>query len=240
MLSVASVVFVQAVRPTYVAPKQGDAILAVVKALDHRWKITGFELLEEERLVELKELMKMYEKRAADLDEEIKSARAEFSQLAVEYEKHQADAGRMSEELGQNLADARAEASAAKDHTDELEAAQTDRDKQLNEAPRPPSELVDDLPLWAEGLILKAMLKNPDERYQSMSEFAEALNDEPGEDAKPGAVAKGSKDDANANKWSKKAPAQAAKAGGVSLVVWLIGFALLAVIGGLAFAVFNK
>ncbi|OGQ83285.1 MAG: hypothetical protein A2289_08215 [Deltaproteobacteria bacterium RIFOXYA12_FULL_58_15] len=89
---------------------------------------------QEERIVELKELMRMYEKRAADLDEEIKSARAEFNQIADEYQKHQANAGRISEELGQNLADARAEARIAKDRIAELEEALRDRDKQLNEA----------------------------------------------------------------------------------------------------------
>jgi len=112
--------------------------------------------------------------------------------------------------------------------------------KQLNEAPRPPSELVENLPPWAEEVILKAMLKDPDERYQSMREFAEALEAEPADGTKPEAASKGTKGDSNANKWQQSSTPKAANATGISAVVWLVGFAMLAVIGGLAFAVFSK
>ncbi len=48
--------------------------------------------------------------------------------------------------------------------------------KQLNENPRPPSELVPGIPPWLDAAVLKAMAKDPSERFQSMREFAAAVD----------------------------------------------------------------
>ncbi|MBK6922915.1 MAG: serine/threonine protein kinase [Deltaproteobacteria bacterium] len=47
--------------------------------------------------------------------------------------------------------------------------------KHLNETPRPPSSIARDLPDWVDGVIKRAMAKEPEQRYQSMAEFAAAL-----------------------------------------------------------------
>jgi serine/threonine-protein kinase len=48
--------------------------------------------------------------------------------------------------------------------------------KQLNEDPRPPSELVPDVPPWLDAAVLRAMAKDPAARFQSMREFAAAVD----------------------------------------------------------------
>lgn len=52
--------------------------------------------------------------------------------------------------------------------------------KQLNEEPRPPSDLALDaeIPPWMDKAVLKALRKDPERRYQSMTEFAAALRAE--------------------------------------------------------------
>jgi serine/threonine-protein kinase len=49
--------------------------------------------------------------------------------------------------------------------------------KQLNEDPKPPSELNPGgrIPPWLDAALLKAMAKDPQERYQTMREFGAAL-----------------------------------------------------------------
>ncbi len=75
----------------------------------------------EERTGELKQLLSAKDDRIARLEEEVTSARAEFAQLADEYGKHREEAGRISTDLGQAVADSRAEVRAAKDRIAELE-----------------------------------------------------------------------------------------------------------------------
>lgn len=75
----------------------------------------------EERVAELKAEKSAREEKNATLDAEVKSARQEFEQLAREYASHRDEAGRVSEELGQSLADARAEARVANDRIVDLE-----------------------------------------------------------------------------------------------------------------------
>ncbi|MBI3178863.1 MAG: hypothetical protein HYZ27_04340 [Deltaproteobacteria bacterium] len=75
----------------------------------------------EERTGELKQLLAAKDERIARLAEEVTSARAEFTQLADEYAKHRDDAGRISTDLGQAVADARAEARTAKERIADLE-----------------------------------------------------------------------------------------------------------------------
>ncbi|MCA9656159.1 MAG: serine/threonine protein kinase [Myxococcales bacterium] len=50
--------------------------------------------------------------------------------------------------------------------------------KQLNDDPAPPSEVAPvaaKLPKWVDAIILKALRKNPEDRFASMKEFAEAI-----------------------------------------------------------------
>jgi eukaryotic-like serine/threonine-protein kinase len=49
--------------------------------------------------------------------------------------------------------------------------------KQLNEDPKPPSVVApnSEIPAWFDDAVLRAMAKKPEERFQSMREFAEAL-----------------------------------------------------------------
>ncbi|MBI5510175.1 MAG: hypothetical protein HY903_15570 [Deltaproteobacteria bacterium] len=82
----------------------------------------GREGLEhQERVTELKRAIQEKDERAQGLEGEVKSARAEFDQLAAEFARHREAAGKLSEELGQGLADARAEARAQKERIAELE-----------------------------------------------------------------------------------------------------------------------
>jgi serine/threonine protein kinase len=48
--------------------------------------------------------------------------------------------------------------------------------KQLNENPRPPSEVVPGIPHWLDAAVLRAMAKDPAQRFQSMREFAAAVD----------------------------------------------------------------
>ena len=92
-------------------------------------------------------------------------------------------------------------------------------------------------------MLLKAMRKNPDERYQSMREFSDALKEPPAKvdsDASASASASGSasgrtRDEAVSStsvSSVKKKPAS----GGVPAYVWILAFVGLAVVSGLVFA----
>lgn len=48
-------------------------------------------------------------------------------------------------------------------------------EQHVSEAPRPPRELVPDIPPEAEAIVLRCLEKSPDRRFQSMYELAEAL-----------------------------------------------------------------
>ncbi|MBC8069198.1 MAG: serine/threonine protein kinase [Deltaproteobacteria bacterium] len=47
--------------------------------------------------------------------------------------------------------------------------------KHLNETPRPPSMLAREVPEWVDAVVLKAMRKEPAQRFASMREFGKAL-----------------------------------------------------------------
>ena len=124
--------------------------------------------------------------------------------------------------------------------------------KQLNEEPKSPGSQVPDLPAWADEAILKAMRKNPDERYQTMREFAEALQgpqvDESAAASQPSAASRSgsaslerSGSRSGVRSAERSGPGNApAKSGGLSPAVIGIGLALLAVIGFLAFIALAK
>ena len=116
--------------------------------------------------------------------------------------------------------------------------------KQLNEEPKPPADLIDGLPGWVDRAIMTAMRKNPDERFQTMREFADALEQPPASasssdvgatrSSSSGASTK-SGDHRAASSSRRAAPAKRVSA--MSPWLWLVGFVLLAVIGGLSYAV---
>lgn len=119
--------------------------------------------------------------------------------------------------------------------------------KQLNEEPKPPIDLAKDLPQWANDVLLKAMRKNPDERYQSMREFSEALK-EPAAKVEPAASASASASgsasgrtrDEAIHSTSVSAMKKKPASGGVPAYVWILAFVGLAVVSGLVFAFVAK
>jgi hypothetical protein len=88
----------------------------------------------QERVQELKLAVKAKDEQLRVLTGEISSARAEFTQLANEFAKHRDEAGRISEELGQACADARAEARTSKDRIAELDREVGEWETRLNDA----------------------------------------------------------------------------------------------------------
>ncbi|MBL4686825.1 MAG: serine/threonine protein kinase [Nannocystaceae bacterium] len=113
--------------------------------------------------------------------------------------------------------------------------------KQLNEEPKPLREILPDLPKWAEAAILKAMRKSPDERYATMREFGEALQNPPAESETPektDAKKVVAKKAAPAKKKSSKAKRPAKR--GMSPIVWVAAFVLLAAGGGAAVTMFLR
>ena len=116
--------------------------------------------------------------------------------------------------------------------------------KQLNEEPKPPIDLAKDLPKWGNDVLLKAMRKNPDERYQSMRELAEALAEPPEIDAADSgrASASGSASGTTRNDSisATSVPVHKREAKGVPNYVWLLAFVGLAVVSGLVFAFVAK
>lgn len=51
--------------------------------------------------------------------------------------------------------------------------------QQVNKSPVPPSQVVAGIPVWLENVILKALEKNPDRRYATAGEMADALKEPP-------------------------------------------------------------
>jgi serine/threonine-protein kinase len=53
--------------------------------------------------------------------------------------------------------------------------------KQLNNDPEPPSAVAmdADIPAWVDDVILRAMRKNPEERWATMRDFADAVREPP-------------------------------------------------------------
>ena len=98
--------------------------------------------------------------------------------------------------------------------------------KQLNEDPKPPSELTPSggIPAWLDAALLKAMAKDPQARYQTMREFAEALE--------PSAVAVAPPPSQSASQTRPAAKKQEAMA--VSPAIIVAAIVGLAAIGALA------
>jgi len=100
--------------------------------------------------------------------------------------------------------------------------------KHLNEAPRPPSMIVRDVPEWLDAVILKAMAKDPDDRYASMAELARALR-EPAPSEK--STERGPVERSSASRSVERSRPIAPH--GISTPLLLVGALALAVIGGL-------
>ncbi len=109
--------------------------------------------------------------------------------------------------------------------------------KQLNDEPEPPSQVAKDadIPKWVDEVVLKAMRKDPDERFPTMRDFAKALE----EPAPQPAAAKSSTSKAKAKAGGAKAT-PAPTGGGISPIVYVVGFVLLAIAGGLGFTFFFR
>jgi serine/threonine-protein kinase len=103
--------------------------------------------------------------------------------------------------------------------------------KQLNDEPEPPSRVAKtaQIPKWVDEVILKAMRKDPDERYQTMRAFADALREPP--EASPAKPAVSS----SAGSGRGKSRRGVAATSGMSPLLYVIGFVLLAIVGGLGF-----
>jgi serine/threonine-protein kinase len=91
--------------------------------------------------------------------------------------------------------------------------------KQLNEHPRPPSELTPAVPPWLDAAVLRAMAKDPSARFQSMREFAAAV-DPATVSAAPVAVSR-----------SPAAPASSLPVSPIVLVVALVGLIAAGALG---------
>jgi eukaryotic-like serine/threonine-protein kinase len=97
--------------------------------------------------------------------------------------------------------------------------------KHLNETARPPSMIVRDVPEWLDAVVLKAMAKEPDDRYASMSELAKALRNSPSEKStQRGAVERSS---------ASRSVDRAAAPHAISTPMLIVGALALAGIGGL-------
>jgi eukaryotic-like serine/threonine-protein kinase len=93
--------------------------------------------------------------------------------------------------------------------------------KHLNETARPPSMLARELPEWVDHVVLKAMRKEPAQRYPSMRDFGKAL-----------AGNADQHDDAASSHSSHRLDGHAGH--GISPTALAIGALMLAVLGGLA------
>ena len=115
--------------------------------------------------------------------------------------------------------------------------------KQLNAEPKPPSELVDGLPDWAERLVLKAMRKAPEERYASMRELGAALRAGPDIAADPTLTSRPSPSKPDERE-SASGPQYTTRDGGpqraVNPLIWGVGFVLVAVIGALIMVIMRS
>lgn len=106
--------------------------------------------------------------------------------------------------------------------------------KQLNEEPKAPSEVVKSagIPAWLDAAVLKAMRKDPDNRFQTMREFGKALEAREAAPAEP-APAKPSR---SATK--KKGSASPAQQSPVSPTVLILAAAGLVAAGALGYYLF--
>jgi eukaryotic-like serine/threonine-protein kinase len=109
--------------------------------------------------------------------------------------------------------------------------------KQLNDEPKPPSEVVPDaeIPSWVDDAILKAMRKNPEDRFGSMAEFARTL-EQPPEQVAEGAVkltATTRAESASGSKVARRSSPQPLSP--VVLVVAAVGLAVLGAVGYVVF-----
>lgn len=106
--------------------------------------------------------------------------------------------------------------------------------KQLNEEPAPPSEVAPvaaELPKWLDPIILRAMQKKPEDRYQTMKEFADAIGEARMRATNPGFVPAPQDPGSSQSQASGSASALAQPAaGGLPLWVW-IAVGLLAAAG---------
>ncbi len=98
--------------------------------------------------------------------------------------------------------------------------------KHLNETPRPPSMIVRDVPEWLDAVILKAMAKEPDDRYASMADLGRALRNDPSEKS----TERGRAERSSASRSADRAPAPHA----IATWMLIVGALALAGIGGLA------
>jgi serine/threonine-protein kinase len=97
--------------------------------------------------------------------------------------------------------------------------------KHLNESPRPPSMIVRDVPEWFDAVILRAMAKEPDERFASMADFAKALRGPSDASTERGPATRSS-----ASKSAERAPTSAHA---ISIPMLVLGALALALLGGL-------
>jgi serine/threonine-protein kinase len=110
--------------------------------------------------------------------------------------------------------------------------------KQLNDDPEPPSRAAPNaaIPGWVDAVVLRAMAKNPDARFQSMREFAAALEDPP----PPSLEASMERSSASRSLASTSRSQSAAREAPAprqptfSPLVLVLAFLLLAAIGGLS------
>jgi eukaryotic-like serine/threonine-protein kinase len=108
--------------------------------------------------------------------------------------------------------------------------------KQLNEDPVPPSELAPDagIPSWVNDAILKAMHKNPDERYASMAEFARTLESPPPDEGVAKAAARRDVGTEEAAKKPRKTQRPTSPPR-ISPVLLVSGALVLAILGALGY-----
>ena len=108
--------------------------------------------------------------------------------------------------------------------------------KQLNEKARPPSELApgSDIPKWLDAVILEAMAKDPDDRYQSMKELAEAIR-RTKEKSKLAASESSRSDSVSAQASTSPSKSRSSQPLPVSPLMLMLGFVALAVVGAVAY-----
>ncbi len=111
--------------------------------------------------------------------------------------------------------------------------------KQLNEDPKAPGEVHPrgDIPSWLDAAVLRAMRKDPDERFQSMNDFRAALESSGRELASAAASASLDKTPGPGNKTpAKRAPNKPTSTVGAGVIV--AGAALLTIVGALGYYLF--
>jgi serine/threonine-protein kinase len=101
--------------------------------------------------------------------------------------------------------------------------------KHMNEAPRAPSLIVRDVPEWLDDVIMKAMAKEPADRFASMAELASALREPPFERS----TERGPVERSSASRSIERSRRGAVAPHGISTPLLLVGALALAGIGGL-------